>query len=153
MTELYACHLLFDGAAEANYVLAQRRILDWALQRYGQRAIEDSSGDLVPQEGVSLSWSTLASPSGSERLWSLSWRYPHHLDTTLVWQVTANVGADAEASWASIRISLGAQTFRLAPTEYDLKRPGIVPKLVAEMDVSIDGRRLRVYPQLVTSES
>jgi hypothetical protein len=42
---------------------------------------------------------------------------------------------------------------RLAPIDFDLRQPRIVPKLVADMDVRADGRRLKVHPQLVTAGS
>ena len=48
-----------------------------------------------------------------------------------------------------MRIAFQPTAYRLRPVTFDLFRPGLVPTLLGELDVSVDGRRLTIDPSTV----
>ncbi|MBI4220410.1 MAG: hypothetical protein HY682_09725 [Chloroflexi bacterium] len=132
----------------------QRMAADWVTEWYGRSGacapdVPIDGGDWQASGGHLLRVRRVRAGAGVE-LWSLTWSHPSDKDETLLWASECLVAtADGETE-VSVVVRLESTAFRIAPSQFEIGRPRLVRRLVAELPCRQNGRLLRATPQLLS---
>jgi hypothetical protein len=151
MRRIYTCLLELADAASAGPRVARALTKRWVGRAYGGWP-EHAPAHWEPVSGASVRWRLLERAGGDDEAFELVWTRPHRTDPTLWRQATVQITtSDGTARILVLeQIESADPKVRAAPAQR-VRRPALVPELVAAVECVDGGWRVAGTPQRVDS--
>jgi len=151
MQTYYATHLPLprqQSGQELN--VAVDALARWAHRRFGVTVRPLAKGEATGRD-ASVYWSMLTGQAGG--LFGMWVDQPDTTDPGWRWRTYADIGVERDRAWFRVRVHLYSRTEGLLTNPRVVAgRPGVVRRLVDELNIELDGRVLG-HPLDVTADS
>jgi hypothetical protein len=147
--DLFAASFRIGGEnADAIFAAVARLVAKWAWR--GDDSPPDVLADLqgeAESAGYRLRWDRLEVPEATaDRLLTIELRHADDNHPTLEWRTSLDLEQEGDAVRITVAIAREATDLRLAPAYLQLRRPSLIPRLLARFPCSVGGVPLRGSP-------
>lgn len=147
MRRIYTCLLELADAAGAGPRVARALTKRWVGRTHGGWP-EHAPERWEPEPGVTVRWRLLDHPDRADEAFELVWTRPHADDPTLWRRATVQITTSGDAGRILVleQLESADPKVRAAPSPR-VRRPSLVPELVAEVACVDGGWRVAASPQ------